>query len=250
MDYECILVTTNVVDELKILDEIDTEFFIDVHYLDTAKGKKSGWKILNEFGATKTPFICVKHGNTVVKCFYSESSDTVIDDFINWHYFNNMENTEVLSQVEQYLKKPVDVPIVNMGTCKLPSYATKGSAGADLRAYLKEAVEIKPGERKLIPTGLHMNIPVGFELQVRPRSGLALKSGITVLNTPGTVDSDFTGDIGIILFNTSDKPFTVNPGDKIAQGILSRVYQMNFIEVESLEETERGSGGYGHSGIK
>ena len=167
-------------------------------------------------------------------------------------------NTEPASEMptpkveNKPMKKSYDikVKVVNSSNHVLPTYATPTDAGLDLRANLESPVVLPAHGRMLIGTGLKIAVPEGYECQVRPRSGLALKHGITVLNTPGTVDSDFTGDIGIILFNTSDKPFTVNPGDKIAQGILSRVYQMNFIEVESLEETERGSGGYGHSGIK
>lgn len=251
MSYDVTLVTDFMYDEVRFLKELmDSDVFVEIHHLDTRHGKKAGWKILNEFGTTKVPFILVKHMGTVVKCFYSDNSEDAIGDFVNWLYFNNMENTELISQVEAYLHDKVDVPVQNLGTCKLPTYATSGSSGMDLRAYLKEAVTIEPFERKLIPTGLHMNIPKGFEIQIRPRSGLALKSGITVLNTPGTIDSDYTGDIGIILFNTSNQPFTVYPGDKVAQGVLTRVYQANFIEKDELQETNRGSGGYGHSGIK
>lgn len=251
MSYDVTLVTDFMYDEVRFLKELmDSDVFVEIHHLDTRHGKKAGWKILNEFGTTKVPFILVKHMGTVVKCFYSDNSEDAIGDFVNWLYFNNMENTELISQVEAYLQQKIDVKVQNLGTCKLPTYATKQSSGADLRAYLKEAVTLQPGERKLIPTGLHMSIPKGFELQVRPRSGLALKNGITVLNTPGTVDGDYTGDIGVILINFGNTPFTVYPGDKIAQGVFTRVFQANFEEVDSLEETERGSGGFGHSGVK
>ena len=249
MNYDVTLVTINPLDEKRLIEELSDDVFIQTHYLDTLHGKKSGWKVLNEFGTTKIPFICVKHKGTIIKCFYSDNSEDVISDFINWLYFNNMENTEVIGKVEDYLQQKINVKVQNLGTCKFPTYATKQSSGADLRAYLKGAVTLQPGERKLIPTGLHMSIPKGFELQVRPRSGLALKYGITVLNTPGTVDGDFTGDIGIILINFGNAPFTVYPGDKIAQGVFTRVFQANFEEVDSLEETERGSGGFGHTGV-
>ena len=143
------------------------------------------------------------------------------------------------------------VKIINKSGNPAPEYAKPGDSGMDLRAYLPDGpVTLKPLERKLIHTGIYVCIPEWYEIQIRPRSGLALKSGITVLNTPGTIDSDYTGDIGIILFNTSNQPFTVYPGDKVAQGVLTRVYQANFIEKDELQETNRGSGGYGHSGIK
>lgn len=249
MNYDVILVIDNAQDEIRLLNELDNDIFVEIHHLGTRSGKKAGWKVLNEFGTTKVPFICAKHMGTTVKCFYSDSSNDVIGDFINWLYFNNMENTEVISKVEDYLQQKINVKVQNLGTCKLPTYATNRSSGADLRAYIKEAVTLQPGERKLIPTGLHMSIPKGFELQVRPRSGLALKNGITVLNTPGTVDGDYRGDIGVILMNFGDKPFTVYPGDKIAQGVFARVYQADFEEVDSLDDTERGSGGFGHTGV-
>lgn len=134
----------------------------------------------------------------------------------------------------------------------LPSYATKGAAGMDLRAQLaehKDTAVIRPGQRALIPTGLSLEIPEGYEVQIRPRSGLALKSGITVLNTPGTIDADYRGEIGVILLNTSDTPFTVNTGDRIAQAVMAPVVQMELVEDE-LSDTERGEGGFGSSGVK
>ena len=242
--YDCYIVTNQEVDISQFPD-----LFLEVYNLHTSNGHKKGWALLNEFGTKKTPFICVKYKGTVVKCFYADNLENPIDNFINWHFFNNMENTEILQQVENHLQQKLNVKVQNLGTCKLPTYATTGSSGADLRAYIKEAITLQPGERKLIPTGLHMSIPKGFELQVRPRSGLALKNGITVLNTPGSVDGDYRGDIGVILMNFGDKPFTVYPGDKIAQGIFARVYQASFEEVDSLDDTERGSGGFGHTGI-
>lgn len=138
--------------------------------------------------------------------------------------------------------------IVNTSSNELPIYATKGSAGMDLRANLQEDVVIAPGERKLIPTGLKISLPVGYEAQIRPRSGLALKKGITVLNSPGTVDSDFIGEIGIILINHGEESFTVANGDRIAQMVIAKHETVEFEQVESLDETERGSGGFGSTG--
>lgn len=132
----------------------------------------------------------------------------------------------------------------------LPTYATKNSAGLDLRSNSIDPIIVKPGERKLVPTGLYTQLPDGYEAQVRPRSGLALKSGITVLNTPGTIDADYTGEIGVILMNHSDVNFIVNVGDRIAQLVLNKVEQIEWNSVETLEETERGSGGFGSTGKK
>ena len=142
------------------------------------------------------------------------------------------------------------VNIINKGHQPLPQYATEQSAGMDLRAHLDEPVTLKPVERKLIPTGLHIALPAGFEAQVRPRSGLALKKGITVLNTPGTIDADYRGEIGVVLINLSQEDFIVNDGERIAQMVIARHEKADFIEVEVLDETERGEGGYGHTGVK
>ena len=142
------------------------------------------------------------------------------------------------------------VNILNKGHQPLPQYATEQSAGMDLRANLDEPVTLKPLERKLIPTGLHIALPAGFEAQVRPRSGLALKKGITVLNTPGTIDADYRGEIGVVLINLSQEDFIVNDGERIAQMVIARHEKADFIEVEVLDETERGEGGYGHTGVK
>ena len=139
---------------------------------------------------------------------------------------------------------------MNRGHQPLPAYATEQSAGMDLRANLDESIVLKPLERRLIPTGLHIALPEGYEAQVRPRSGLALKHGITVLNTPGTIDADYRGEIGVVLVNLSDKDFVVNDGERIAQMIIARYEKVVFSEVEVLDETERGEGGYGHTGVK
>ena len=141
------------------------------------------------------------------------------------------------------------VKIINRSHHQLPEYATAQSAGVDLRANLDEPIVMKPMERRLIPTGLFISLPVGFEAQVRPRSGLAIKKGITVLNTPGTIDADYRGEIGVILINLSQDDFTVNDGERIAQMVIARHEQAEWIQVETLDETERGAGGFGHSGV-
>ena len=142
------------------------------------------------------------------------------------------------------------IRIVNKSTNALPQYATSQSAGIDLRANLSEAVTLKPMERKLIPTGLFIELPEGYEAQIRPRSGLALKHGITVLNTPGTIDADYRGEIGVILINLSNEDFTIEHGERICQMVIARHEQAEWIQVEELNETERGTGGYGHTGVK
>ena len=142
------------------------------------------------------------------------------------------------------------VKVINKGHQPLPAYATEMSEGMDLRANLEEPVTLQPMERKLIPTGLYIALPVGHEAQIRPRSGLALKHGVTVLNTPGTVDADYRGEVKVLLVNLSDVPFVVNDGERIAQMIVAKYEQVEFVEVEQLDETERGAGGYGHTGVK
>ncbi len=139
--------------------------------------------------------------------------------------------------------------IVNQSNNPLPAYETKNSAGMDLRAYLAEGpVTLEPMQRALVPTGLYMEIPEGYEGQVRPRSGLAIKSGITVLNSPGTIDADYRGQVCVILINLSDKAFVINSGDRIAQLVIARCEQVETEQVEVLSETERGAGGFGHTG--
>lgn len=143
----------------------------------------------------------------------------------------------------------MEVKIINKSDNQLPAYETANSAGMDLRAYLPEGpIVMKPMQRILVPTGLFMEIPEGYEGQVRPRSGLAIKNGITVLNTPGTIDADYRGEVKIILINLSDTDFTINSGDRIAQIIFARYEQMDVVNVETLSETERGAGGFGHTG--
>jgi len=142
------------------------------------------------------------------------------------------------------------INVVNKGHQPLPEYATPQSAGMDLRANLDAPVTLRPLERRLIPTGLHIALPAGYEAQVRPRSGLALKRGITVLNSPGTIDADYRGEIGVLLINLSQEDFVVEDGERIAQLVIARHEQGTFVEVQVLDETERGEGGYGHTGTK
>jgi dUTP pyrophosphatase len=144
----------------------------------------------------------------------------------------------------------IQVKVVNKGHQPLPAYATPQSAGMDLRANIDDAITLHPMERRLIPTGLHIALPAGFEAQIRPRSGLALKHGLTVLNTPGTVDADYRGEVMVLLINLGDKDFVINDGERIAQMIIAKHETADFIAVEVLDETERGEGGYGHTGVK
>lgn len=142
------------------------------------------------------------------------------------------------------------IKIINNSHHPLPSYATSMSAGMDLRANLQEPITLAPMQRVLVPTGLRIALPQGYEAQVRPRSGLALKKGVTVLNTPGTIDADYRGEIGIILINLSQEDFVIQDGERIAQMVIARHEQPQLIQVDVLDETERGEGGFGHSGVK
>ena len=132
----------------------------------------------------------------------------------------------------------------------LPCYESKGSSGMDIRACVKEPIKLQPGQIKLIPTGLAISIPSGYEAQIRPRSGLALKHGIGLVNSPGTIDSDYRGEIGIIMINWGESPFTIRRGDRIAQMIISKVCRADIVEAEMLDDTLRGEGGFGHSGVR
>lgn len=144
----------------------------------------------------------------------------------------------------------IQIKVINKGHQPLPTYATAQSAGMDLRANIEVPQIIKPMERKLIATGLYIALPEGYEAQIRPRSGLALKHGITVLNTPGTIDADYRGEIMVLLVNFSDKEFVINDGERIAQMVIAQHEQGQFVEVTQLDETDRGAGGYGHTGVK
>ena len=144
----------------------------------------------------------------------------------------------------------MEIKIVNKSNNELPAYSTELSAGMDLRAFLPEPVVLKPLERRLIPTGLFVEIPAGFEAQIRPRSGLALKKGITVLNTPGTIDADYRGEVGIILINLSNEEFVIESGERICQMIIASHETVKWNLVEKLVETSRGEGGFGHTGKK
>ena len=140
------------------------------------------------------------------------------------------------------------VKIINKSDNQLPAYETASSAGMDLRAFTDADIVLKPFDRKLIPTGLYIELPDGYEAQIRPRSGLAIKSGITVLNSPGTIDADYRGEIKVILINLSDNDFTIKSGDRICQMVIAKHEKAEFIEVEEISETERGAGGFGHTG--
>lgn len=144
----------------------------------------------------------------------------------------------------------ITIKAINKGTQPLPTYATPQSAGMDLRANIEEPIVLKPFERRLIQTGLYIALPVGFEAQIRPRSGLALKHGITVLNSPGTIDADYRGELMVLLINLSQEEFVINPGERVAQMVIARHEQVDFELVEQLDDTERGAGGYGHTGVK
>ncbi len=143
----------------------------------------------------------------------------------------------------------LDVSIINKSNNPLPAYQTSQSAGLDLCAFLEEHIELKPMERKLISTGLYMALPEGYEAMIRPRSGMAFKHGITVINSPGTIDADYRGEIKIALINLSKENFTVKSGDRVAQMVVNKYEQVSFKVTDSLNETERGAGGYGHTGI-
>ncbi len=132
----------------------------------------------------------------------------------------------------------------------LPGYESKGSSGMDIRASIKGDVQLKPGEIMLIPTGLAVSVPAGYEAQIRPRSGLALRHGIGMVNSPGTIDSDYRGEIGIVMINWGAEPFTIKRGDRIAQMVISKVYRADLVEVDDLDTTVRGKGGFGHTGTK
>lgn len=158
----------------------------------------------------------------------------------------------VVGFLERYflrMENKINVKIINSSRNPLPAYATAGAAGMDVRADIDGPIVIEPMSRCLIPTGLYVAVPQGYELQMRPRSGLALKSGISLVNTPGTIDSDYRGEIGVIIINLSDVPFTVNPGDRICQMVLARVPQVQWEVVSELPDTERADGGFGHTGV-
>ena len=142
------------------------------------------------------------------------------------------------------------VKIVNRSPNALPSYSTEQSAGMDLRAWLEEPITLQPLERKLIPTGVYIELPQGYECQIRPRSGLALKRGLTVLNTPGTIDADYRGEVGVILVNLGNEPQVIENGERVCQMVVARHETVQWEQVESLEESERGAGGFGHTGTK
>lgn len=142
------------------------------------------------------------------------------------------------------------VKIINRSHHPLPAYATPGSSGMDVRAFVKHPIVLQPLERVLVPTGLYLQLPCGYECQIRPRSGLALKHGITIANAPGTVDSDYRGEVGIIVINLSKEPFVINDGERICQMVIARYDRVDWEQVERIDETVRGDGGFGHSGTE
>jgi dUTP diphosphatase len=165
-------------------------------------------------------------------------------------YQDNSVFLQVMRDAQLKDKEMLKVKINNRGRQPLPTYATALSAGMDLRANIEEDIILLPLQRQLVPTGLHIALPEGYEAQIRPRSGLALKHGITVLNTPGTVDADYRGEIMVLLVNFSNEPFTVKDGERIAQMVIAKHEKVDFELVDTLDETERGAGGYGHTGLK
>ena len=165
-------------------------------------------------------------------------------------YQDNSVFLQVMRDAQLKDKEMLKVKINNRGRQPLPTYATALSAGMDLRANIEEDITLLPMQRQLVPTGLHIALPEGYEAQIRPRSGLALKHGITVLNTPGTVDADYRGEIMVLLVNFSNEPFTVKDGERIAQMVIAKHEKVDFELVDTLDETERGAGGYGHTGLK
>jgi len=146
--------------------------------------------------------------------------------------------------------KRMKVKIINNSKHEMPAYATPLSAGMDIRANLEESVILHPMERKIVPTGLRIALPEGYEAQIRPRSGLAIKKGITLINTPGTIDADYRGEIGVILINLSTEPFTINDGERICQMVVAPFVRVSWEVTSNLDETERGEGGFGHTGKK
>ena len=156
----------------------------------------------------------------------------------------------VFSLSQKVTDRRMKVQIINKSRHQLPQYATALSAGVDLRANVSEPITLQPMQRVMVPTGLFIALPAGYEAQVRPRSGLALKHGVTVLNTPGTIDADYRGEVKVLLVNFSDTDFIVNDGERIAQMVIARHETADFVEVEELDETERGAGGYGHTGVE
>lgn len=160
-------------------------------------------------------------------------------------FSHNILNTNF----KQKIMDKITVKIINKSSNPLPSYSTTSSAGMDLRANLSEPITLNPLERALVPTGIFIELPQGYECQIRPRSGLALKHGISLVNTPGTIDADYRGEIGVILINLSNEPFVVNHGERICQMVVTNYSSVNWCEVETLDDSERGAGGFGHTGV-
>lgn len=221
--------------------------------------RTKAFKIKGGYSARQTPFaVIVDCDNDPVRAFYSEANECVVDNVLQFvdHFIESKQKTLML------------LPVVKVTTNDLPQYETTASAGCDLRAELtlvKEKflfdaeitactddgpaeITIQPGGRALIPTGMSIALPEGYEAQIRPRSGLALKNGVTVLNSPGTIDSDYRGDVGVVLINQGFEPFVVKQGDRIAQMVVTTFEQVEFVTVSDLDETTRGAGGFGSTG--
>lgn len=164
-------------------------------------------------------------------------------------YFSYFRNNILNYKILKHKMDTVKVKIINRSSNPLPSYSTISSAGMDLRANLSEPVTLKPLERALIPTGVYIQLPQGYECQIRPRSGLALKHGISLVNTPGTIDADYRGEIGVILINLSNEPFVVNHGERICQMVVTNYSTVEWEAVETLDDSDRGAGGFGHTGV-
>jgi dUTP pyrophosphatase len=177
----------------------------------------------------------------------SSFTETIIDDF---SYFSASKHKSKHKKVHLPTSHPMTVRIINESPFALPAYETIGSAGMDLRACIETAITLRPLERKLIPTGLYIELPTGFEAQIRPRSGLAIKKGITMLNSPGTIDSDYRGEIKVIVVNLSDSAVQIEPGERVAQMVIAAYTRVEWQEAAELEMTDRGVGGFGSTGVK
>lgn len=237
--------------ELLNFQNLTVPFFVDYIDMNNSKGRKEGFKLLNYWSAKKLPLVILEKDNSKPKIFYSELGNSI-------------------SQLIKYLNM-TQIPVINKGKQSLPVFETSGAAGADIRAdfsrileypikvyggaevitagegHDKVMVKLTPHSRALIPTGLYMAIPEGYELQIRPRSGLALKEGLSLANCTATIDSDYRGEVGIIVLNTSNEDRFIEDGERIAQILLKPVEKFMWKEVKKLPSTERGEGGFGHT---
>lgn len=181
----------------------------------------------------------------------NEESRKSSEEIVKIMFHPDIDQFNMLSEhLDESKDDVLPVEIINKSKHELPAYSTKLSSGLDLRANIEKPITLNPLQRVLVPTGIYIALPVGYEAQIRPRSGLAIKKGVTVLNSPGTIDADYRGEIGVILVNISDEPFVIEDGERICQIVIARYKQANWIPVENLSETERGTGGFGHTGTK